>query len=190
MPHLTERRASRVLAHLAPTILAAVMISAAPVHAEEPAPQPPPSHLTTALPDMGGVRWVDDTWSLGVDLGFGARMAGERPFAMFGRVAAGWLRIREPITFTLAALVDLSTPEPWSFGARAEIGSLVFGFWAQGGVLVDTRGQSGLLMAGGWSLFGFEAQVRWNRDGDATWALFGKLNIPIRWFFFIGEKRG
>lgn len=79
----------------------------------------------------------------------------------------------------LGVTYEYSSLSPAAFGVQGEVLNLELGLWAQLGGFVDVSGHFGAGLGAGWSLFGVEAQYRGAENADYTWALFGKVRLPI-----------
>lgn len=124
------------------------------------------------------------TWDLNLEGGVGKRFLDGEGLGGFGRIRAGLLHIDEsdiasPRLLALGLTYDLSDFEPATFGIQGELISVGSGLWAQVGGMIDTEPRPGFMGALGWSLFGAEAQVRWDEPHGATFGLYGKVRIPI-----------
>lgn len=149
-----------------------------PAGAPAPAPDAPP-----ATPPKGGPRsrW---TWDLNLEGALGTRFLDGEGLGGFGRARAGILHIDEsdltsPQLLSLGLTYELSDFAPVTIGLQGELTSIGTGLWAQLGAVIDTQPRPGFVGAVGWSLFGAEAQVRWDEDHGSVVGLYGKLRIPI-----------
>ena len=64
-------------------------------------------------------------------------------------------------------------------GLEVETLGLASGTWLQLGVLLDVQPRPGAKLAVGWSLFGVEGQVRWDKDDGVFWAAYAKVRVPV-----------
>lgn len=124
------------------------------------------------------------TWDANLDGAIGYSWQGDNHLTGFGRARAGILYVNEedlqaPHYYSLGATYEFSDFSPATFGLQFEQMSLNSGTWFQLGALVDIQPRPGFMIAGGLSLLGVEAQVRWADNEGAFFAIFGKLRIPI-----------
>jgi hypothetical protein len=143
-----------------------------------PAPAEPPATPPKRPPAS---RW---TWDLNLEGALGKRFLDDEGLGGFGRVRAGLLHIDEselssPRLSALGLTYELSDFRPATFGLQGEFLSVGAGLWAQLGAMIDTQPRPGFMGAVGWSLFGAEAQVRWEEDHGAVFGVYGKLRVPI-----------
>jgi len=126
------------------------------------------------------------TWDLNIDGGVGAAFESDTHLTGFGRIRGGLLLIDEsdiasPSFSALGLTYEASDLSPAAFGIQVERMSLSTGLWGQLGAMLDIQPRPGFMAAVGWSLFGAEAQVRWDKaPGEgAFFAIYGKLRIPV-----------
>ncbi|MDI3283708.1 hypothetical protein [Polyangium sp. 15x6] len=124
------------------------------------------------------------TWDANVEGGIGALFEERAHLSGFGRVRGGLLRVdersvSEPRFLALGLTYELSDFSPATFGIEVEALGLASGAWLQLGALVDVQPRPGAKLALGWSLFGVEGQVRWDKDDGVVWAAYGKLRVPV-----------
>ncbi|MDC3952460.1 hypothetical protein [Polyangium jinanense] len=124
------------------------------------------------------------TWDANVEGGLGALFEDRAHLSGFGRVRGGFLRVdersvSEPRFLALGLTYELSDFSPATFGIEVETLGLASGAWLQLGALVDVQPRPGAKLALGWSLFGVEGQVRWDKDDGVVWAAYGKLRVPV-----------
>ena len=125
------------------------------------------------------------TWDLNLEGGVGYSFAGQGEVAGFGRVRGGLLLVDSsdlsaPMFYSLGFFADGASVEHGvTYGVQGEVLSLNSGFWAQVGAGVDVAPRPVVLGSVGWSVFGVEAQGRFDPDAGAYAVLFGKLRIPI-----------
>ena len=137
--------------------------------------------------DPSGRFWVQDTWNLEVETLVGPSFERDWPFpfAFTARVRVGALLIREPIFWNFGVYADYSTWDEGAFGVSGEMLHLTSGAWGQLATFVDTDARLGFAVAGGWSLFGGEVQMRHDPNRKLPiWSLHAKVRIPIRMFLF------
>jgi hypothetical protein len=125
-------------------------------------------------------------WDASVDIGYGKAWESVDPWGLMagGRLGATW--VTQPHYLTAGATVYWSQQLDPTAGLQVEYLSDATAMWLQTGAFSEFDGDLGAMAALGWQLFAVEAQVR-NRPGDqpAHWALFGKLRVPVSWFFYI-----
>lgn len=165
------------IAAAAVTSWAAVAPAEEPVRGQEVstrllAPHRKGSTLTWDLNAEGAVGWHPETGQI---VGFGRLRGGLAWIFNSGGLA--------PVRFwSLSAFYDLSNLSPATVGIQAESLSLGSGSWVQLGGLFDLQARAGgVMLAGGFSIFGVEVQRRFYEDTGhgPIWALYGKLRIPI-----------
>ncbi|MDI1478159.1 hypothetical protein [Polyangium sp. y55x31] len=124
------------------------------------------------------------TWDANVEGGIGALFEDRVHLSGFGRVRGGFLRVdersvAEPRFLALGLTYELSDFSPATFGIEVETLGLASGTWLQLGALLDVQPRPGAKLALGFSLFGVEGQVRWDKDDGVVWAAYGKLRVPV-----------
>ncbi len=137
--------------------------------------------------DPTGRLWIQDTWNLEVETLVGPSFERDWPFpfAFTARLRVGALLIREPMFWNVGAYADYSTWDAGAFGVMGEVMHFTSGTWAQLSAFIDTDARMGFGVAGGWSLFGAEVQMRNDPHRDLpVWSVHAKVRIPIRMFLF------
>lgn len=172
---------------------------APPASAAPSAPPPPEPPKTTTVTIGGKTIQVQApsapvakkprikhfyTWDANLDGALGYSWEGNNHLTGFGRARFGLLYVNEedlqaPHYYSLGATYEFSDFNPATFGVQFEHMSLNSGTWVQAGLLMDIQPRPGFMLAGGLSLLGVEAQVRWAENDGAFFAIFGKLRIPI-----------
>lgn len=154
----------------------------------------PPTVPGAALAEMGagpplGRRLV--MWDANLDAGYGRAFGddGARRNGLL-RARAGVLWVHEPWFTAIGPTYEYSNLRAATFGLQIEQMHLTSGFWAQAGGLLDTRGRPGAMAALGVSLFGVEAQVRQHDQIGSSFAVIGKVRIPISIIAFaLGQRK-
>ena len=169
-----------------------------PASAPKPAPATPAATPAAPEPSAAATRRPEPrrelTWDLNLEGGLGHSLADGGGFSGFGRVRGGLLlidasQVGAPRFYSLGVFTDLSNLDPEAravrdgmivtYGVQGEVLDLNSGLWAQLGIGVDTAPRPVFVGSVGWSLFGFEAQGRFDPEAGAYAALFGKLRVPI-----------
>lgn len=176
--------------------------NAPPAGSDVPSAPPPPANSAGMTTVMVGGKMIQvqapgtpvqkkkkritkyTTWDANLDGAIGYSWEGANHLSGFGRARAGILFVNEediqaPHFYTLGATYEFSEFSPATFGLQFEHMSLNSGTWFQLGALVDIQPRPGFMIAGGLSLLGVEAQVRWAENEGAFFAIYGKLRIPI-----------
>lgn len=96
----------------------------------------------------------------------------------FGRARAGVLFLRLPVFGALGATYEYSGLAPATLGVQAEVGWWG-GFWGQAGVMRDTDGHNGAMVAAGFALLGVEGELRDAERTGSAWAVYAKLHVPV-----------
>ena len=131
---------------------------------------------------MGIPRDVGWGWDLNLDGGPGWLLGdtqGEKRFHGFGRVRAGLLRAEDPAYYALGLTYQVSSRCVATFGIQAEALSIAAGTWLQIGGLVDYKGNLGLSVAVGISLFGLEYEYRGYEETGYVSAGYITLRVPV-----------
>lgn len=99
----------------------------------------------------------------------------------FGRARIGALFVRAPFYESIGITYEYSGVSPVTFGLQGEF-AWAGGIWGQAGALMDTS-HSPVLWGGmaalGFAILGIETQLRDTETQGATWALYGKLRLPL-----------
>ncbi|MFO0757799.1 MAG: hypothetical protein U0359_14990 [Byssovorax sp.] len=174
----------------------ALALAARPASAADPAEESPlagkgdasSSGATTIQPG----RFLRVTWDANLEGALGG-MFGPTRLIGFTRGRAGILIVDEqnkklPRFYSLGATYEASNFRHVStaLGLQAELFLPKSYFWAQLGVSTDFQPRPGFNASAGISIFGVEGQMRWDRDrteGELTWGVFGKIRVPVSWFF-------
>lgn len=169
------------------------LFDAATVPPPDGPPAPAAAAPAQAAPPTGGApsRW---TWDLNLEGGLGKRFLDGEGLGGFGRVRGGLLYVDQsdlssPQLLALGLTYEPSDFRLGTFGLQGELTSIGTGLWAQLGVVVDSQPRPGFVGAAGWSLFGAEAQVRWEEEHGAVFGVYGKLRLPISVIVYALEER-
>lgn len=125
-------------------------------------------------------------WDASVDIGYGKSWESRDPWGLMvgGRLGATF--VNQPHYLTAGATFYWSQQLSPTAGLQIEYLSDATAMWVQTGGFSEFDGDLGAMAALGWQIFAVEAQVR-SRPADqpAHWAVFGKVRVPVSWFFYI-----
>jgi hypothetical protein len=138
------------------------------------------------------------TWDANLEGAIGGMFLGPTKIVGFTRARLGALYVdeqdaRSPKFYALGLTYEASNflRATSAVGVQAEFMLVKSLFWAQAGAVVDFQPRPGFNLTAGWSIFGLEGQMRWDHEraqGELVWGVFGKLRLPISWFF-VGRSR-
>lgn len=163
-----------------------VQVLAANARADTPAGPPNPSPptpeaskpATSYIGAPAGYRTLT-TWDLDLEGALGSTLGSSASLTGFGRARAGILAIRDANVFVLGATYEYSNLQKATFGIQAEYIDDNSGWWAQIGALLDTQPRPGGMVSFGYSLVGVELQARSYEPQGVTFAVYGKIRLPI-----------
>lgn len=136
---------------------------------------------------------ITRTWDLNLEGGLGWNLTHDAPLLGLARARGGltWMDtsdIAAPRFYSLGVTALYCGIGDLAFGLQGELLDLSSGVWGQVGAHIDINTSTGLEASLGWSLFGVEAQVRFEDQGTQA-ALFLKLRIPIGIIAFSATHR-
>jgi hypothetical protein len=201
---MSVMRSKRLSMSLGAALSLGLLCASATARADEPAASPsapsappppgfaPPKLAAPALKTQRRVPYW--TWDANVEGGLGAYFLDGARFSGFGRVRGGVLRvdeqsISEPRFLALGMTYEISNLSPAAFGVELETLGLASGLWAQLGAFVDIQPRPGAKLGLGWSMFGVEGQLRWDRNDGVIWAAYAKLRVPVGILGWAWSKR-
>ncbi len=194
---------SRLFIHaLAGLLGASILTLSAQARADDAAPALPAARGRSSglmpAPKLRPGNFTRLTWDANIEGGLGAMFLGPAKLTGFTRVRAGLLYVdeenaRSPKFYALGLTYEASNFRRASsaIGLQAELMLVKPLLWAQAGVVTDFQPRPGFNLTAGWSIFGLEGQMRWDGErtqGGPVWGVFGKLRLPISWFF-VGRVR-
>lgn len=196
--------------------VALLLLVPSAAHAADPAPVPTPSATPIAAPsspsDEAAARssalmptpklragnFTRLTWDANLEGAIGGMFLGPTKVVGFARARLGALYVdeqdaRSPKFYAVGLTYEASNflRATSAVGVQAELMLVKSLLWAQAGAVVDFQPRPGFNLTAGWSIFGLEGQMRWDHEraqGELVWGVFGKLRLPISWFF-VGRSR-
>ncbi|MBI5508520.1 MAG: hypothetical protein HY903_07190 [Deltaproteobacteria bacterium] len=164
---------------LLPRVALLLVVHAAPAGAAESTARASPGRMHTITdPELGPLR-RGEAGNLDLELAYGRTYHTAQRTSGAARIRVGGLFVYEPWYPSLGVFLQLSTQAPPVVGVEGELMHLWRGTWAQLGAGLDFRARYGALLSVGWSAFGVQTEVWRAPTHDVTWAVLGKLRLPL-----------